>query len=138
MCVFIDAQISALNQTTSTAESQNLRQMNAVYINSVENSTITLGCRLDATERQKVTWFYYQLNRNGQIVNKRQLADQMSITSRMQIQKSKSLLRLDNLREANSGYYSCGISFRLEDGLKNERNILQNVTYYLQVQCKLV
>ncbi len=125
-----------MNRTTSTAESQNLRQPNAIYINSVENSTISLGCRLDATERQKVAWFYYQLNRNGQIVNRRQLSDQMTSSGRMQIQKSKSELRLESLREANSGYYACGISFRLVDELKNERFIVQNVTYYVQVQCK--
>lgn len=127
-----------LNRTTSLAESQNLRQRNAIYINSVENSSITLSCRLDATGHQKVTWYYYQLNRNDQVINKVKLGDYMTKlqTGRMGIQKSKSELRLNNLREQNSGYYSCAINFRIEDSLKNSKVIQQNVTYFLQVQCK--
>lgn len=130
------AQISALNKTTSLAESHNLRQNNAIYINSVENSSITLNCRLDSNSRQHVTWHYYQLNKNDKIVNKIKLNDYMTtiVSGRYGIQKSMSQLKLNNIRDQNSGYYTCGIQFRLIDSLNNTKMVEQNSTYYLQVQ----
>lgn len=132
----IYAQITALNRTTSRAESLNLRQKNAIYINSVENSTVNLDCRLDTNDRQEIIWYYYQLNKNDQIVNRIKLTDhtKTSKNPRSGILTSISQIKLNKLRDRNSGYYSCGVRFKLTDSLKNSKIIEQNVTYYLQVQ----
>lgn len=134
----IYAQLNALNRTTSDAESQNLREPKAIYINSVENSSVTLNCRLDSNRREEIVWYYYQLDRQDKVINKIKLNDFAAITQtgRNGIQKTFSRFMINKLSDRNSGYYACAVQFRLSDDLRGSYLVQENVTYYLQVQCK--
>ena len=134
------AQLSALNRTTSDAESENLRQPRAVYINSVENSSLTLNCRLESNERQEIVWRYYQLDRRDRVVNAVRLSDFAVVTEagRNGVERTFSRLMINGLGERHSGYYACAVHFRLADDLNNSAVVAQNVTYYLQVQCEWI
>jgi hypothetical protein len=122
-------------------ESQSLRQKNALFINTHENSSITLTCEIESSRmNENVQWHYFQLDQNNQIINKFQLNTQNKrafLNNDLKLQKKfYSHLNLYNVTLNNSGYYSCSIQTMIKDDLNQSLVVRANSTYFLQVQCK--
>jgi hypothetical protein len=128
-------------------ESQSLRQPNALFVNTYENTSITLTCEIESSRmNENVVWHYFQLDKDANVVNKFQLSNFDGRTNSVNgikrlssIDRQKrfySHLNLYNVTLNNSGYYSCSINTVLKDDLNQTLFVKANATYYLQVQCK--
>ncbi len=132
-----DAQITSANKSIS--QLQNLRQPGAVFINAIENSSLVLTCELKSNPQiEQVVWYYYQLNKQNQMVNKVSLSN--SIQKRTIINDvSYSQLSLNEVAFNNTGYYSCAINnVLLNDSLGQRYLVNKNASFFLQVQCELL
>ena len=137
----IDAQILPTNKTgLNNPESQNLRQPGVAYLSTYENASVTLTCEIDSNPSiDNVIWFYYQISKDNQIVNKVMLSNWVNTVSTVlneNVKRRYSQLILNNATLNHTGYYACSINFILNDDLSHAVSINSNATYFLQVQCK--
>ncbi|CAF0713218.1 unnamed protein product [Brachionus calyciflorus] len=130
------AKVISGNKTQT--ESSNLRISNSNYINTFQNSSLTLMCEIDSNPLvDKVDWFFFQLNKKNQIINKIQIKNGINGINRNLNETHKlhiSQLNLLNVDYNQSGYYTCLIHTNLKDDLAQTTTVFSNSTYFLQVQ----
>lgn len=140
----IYASLVAANKTSNGGagfyyESSRVAQ-GAVHTTAVENASVILSCEIQSNPLvDTVTWYYYQVDGKGRIVNK--VAQSNWITSINVIlneteKRYYSQLYLNGVSANQTGYYACSINFHLVDQLNKTKQIDSNATYFLQVQCK--
>lgn len=136
----IYASLVAANKTSNYYESSRVTQGAAVHATAVENASVILSCEIQSNPLvDTVQWYYYQMDRQGRIVNK--VAQSNWITSINVIlneteKRYYSQLYLNHVSANQTGYYACSINFHLVDQLNKTKQIDSNATYFLQVQCK--
>lgn len=117
---------------------RNLRESQAVFVSTYENSTLTLSCEIDSNPlNENVIWYYYELNKQNQVKNKVMLSSWISTITRVINETKKyyySQLNLINVTSNHSGYYTCAVSSILHDGLNQTHALNANATYFLLVQ----
>jgi hypothetical protein len=143
--------VGAINKSQNWyIESQSLRQHDALFVNTYENTSITLTCEIESSRmNENVVWHYFQLDKDATVVNKFQLsnfdgransvsgaAGAKRVSNLDKQKRFYSHLNLYNVTMNNSGYYVCSINTVLKDDLNQTLFVKANATYYLQVQCK--
>lgn len=141
--------MNAVNRSQNWfAESQSLRQRNALFLNTYENSSLSLTCEIESSRAsENVVWHFFQVDQDGAVVNRFQLSNggdnaasrSPNVNSNRRLSSIQkrfySHLNLFNVTMNNSGYYSCSINSVLKDDLNQTVIVKANATYFLQVQC---
>lgn len=109
-------------------------------MSSSENASVTLTCEIEANPLvDSGHWYYYQIGKDSQIINKVMLSNWISNTNVVLNKTEKRFytqLTLNNVTLNHSGYYACAINFILSDNLNQTLAVNSNATYFLQVKCK--
>lgn len=131
--LFLDADLFALNKSSSQAMKWKLRQPESILINANQSSPLTLQCRFDSNVLAgEIQWIYFELQPNSsKPVNMRRLESASYINNISSIQ-------LNNIQTSNSGYYSCSMVIKLTDSLGNVTALNKIISYYLNVQGKFI
>ena len=144
--------ISPANSSLLTvrAKSENESESEVIYLKAREGSSIEMACEIESNPLvDNMNWVYtsrpYLLDSNSSSSsNSTQQFQSLEkrikhVASHVHNERIKhyTQIGLSNVSHEHTGFYTCQVAYHLHDSLNRTRSGIKNVTYFLQVHCKL-